>query len=104
MEEILRSILETEKEAEKILADAKQATQRFSQEASEQADRLKAQNQKLIAEKVESTLSKIRQEAAQNKEKILSEAQAQALALEKQAQAHIAQAVEAVLNRLFATS
>ena len=104
MEEILRSILETEKEAEKIIADAKLSTRKISQDAGEDAERLKVQTAKAIAEKVEAVLSKIRQEASLSKEKILSEAQSQALALEKQAQAHIAQAVEAALNRLFATS
>ena len=104
MEEILRSILETEKEAEKILAEAKVSAGKISQDAGEEVERLKVRTGKAISEKVEAVLSKVRQEAAGAKEKIMAEAEVQAQSLEKQAQARIAQAVEVALNRLLVIS
>ena len=102
MENILRSILETEKETERIVADARIAAQKMSQEASELAERLRTENQKVIREKVDTYLSKVRQEAAQAKDKILAEAQVQML--ERQAEANMSRAVAVVLDSLLPTS
>ena len=104
MEKILKSILETEQEAENTLADAKLAAQKVSQEASVSAERLKIEQEKAIRGKVEAALSKVRQEASRAKEKILADAQIQAQALEKQAQAAMSRAVDVALNRLLSTT
>ena len=104
MEKILKSILETEREAEKIIVDAKQAAQKISQESAASFERMKIEQEKAAREKAQGVLSKVRQEASRTKENILADAQAQAQALEKQAQAAMPKAVDAALNRLISTS
>lgn len=103
MENILKSILETEQEAENIVAQAKQAAQKIAQDAAASAEKSKQDSEKAIREKVEAYLAKVRQEASVKKDKILSGANEQAHALERQAQANMGQAVTAALNRLLAT-
>ena len=103
MEGILKSVLETEREAEKILAEAKWTAQKMSQEANESAQRLKLACEKALREKMDAYLSEKRQEATGVKAKILAQAQTQAQDLDRQAEARMPEAVEDTLNRLLPT-
>ncbi len=104
MQKILKSILETEREAEKIIADAKGAAQKLSQETGAVLEKLKVQQEKAIRENVEAALARVRQEALRTKEKILADALAQTQVLEKQAQGAMSGAVTVVLDKLLQTT
>ncbi len=102
MENILKSILQTEQEAEKLIADAKIAAQKISQDGAQAAGGLKTEAEKKAREKVETLLSRVREEASAGKDKILAQAGQVAQGLDKQAQENMSKAVTAALNRLLA--
>ena len=103
MENILKSILETEQEAENIVVQAKAAAQKISQDSGVLVEHLKQESERATREKVDAYLAKVRQEASAAKEKILSGADEQARGLEQQAKANMGKAVTAALDRLLAT-
>ncbi len=102
MENILKSILQTEQEAEKLIADAKIAAQKISQDGAQASAQLKMGVEEKSREKVETLLSRVREEASLGKEKILAQAGQLAQGLDKQAEVNMSKAVTAALNRLLA--
>lgn len=100
--EILHSVEETEKEAEKILADAKEQATRLKSEVKDEIASQQKANEQSYAQAAQAKKDAVAAEEAQKDEEAAETVKAEVAALESAARAKEAQIVDELAKRLLA--